>query len=85
VDRSARFWREIGIREVERNAGIAVLELRGDTHLVLRPGRPVADDAPFDLMVDDLDGTYAQWKALRLDLSPIMAGRIHCARDGPDA
>jgi catechol 2,3-dioxygenase-like lactoylglutathione lyase family enzyme len=41
VDRSARFWREAGMREIERNPNIAVLELRGGTHLVLRlVGRP---------------------------------------------
>jgi catechol 2,3-dioxygenase-like lactoylglutathione lyase family enzyme len=77
VDRSAAFWREIGMREIERNASIAVLELRGGTHLILRPGTPATDEAPFDLMVDDLDATHTQWKALGLDLSPITPGRIH--------
>jgi hypothetical protein len=27
-----------GMREIERNDEIVVLELKGDTHLVLRPG-----------------------------------------------
>ena len=64
VNRSANFWQEVGMREIERNAHVAVLELRGGTHLVLVPGAPPTDtDAPFDLMVDDLDATNARWKA----------------------
>jgi catechol 2,3-dioxygenase-like lactoylglutathione lyase family enzyme len=77
VDRSADFWRKIGTREVERNARIAVLELRGGTHLVLLPGTSAAEEAPFDVMVDDLGATHAKWKALGLDPSPITHGRIH--------
>jgi catechol 2,3-dioxygenase-like lactoylglutathione lyase family enzyme len=77
VDRSADFWREIGMREIERNADVAVLELRGGTHLVLLPGAPAADEAPFDVMVDDLTVTHAQWKARGLDPSPITDGNIH--------
>jgi catechol 2,3-dioxygenase-like lactoylglutathione lyase family enzyme len=80
VDRSADFWREVGMREVERNAHVAVLEMRGGTHLVLVPGTPNADTgAPFDLMVDDLDATHADWKARGFDPSPIERGDIHAA------
>jgi catechol 2,3-dioxygenase-like lactoylglutathione lyase family enzyme len=80
VDRSAEYWRRLGMREVERNDHVAVLELRGGTHLVLVPGTP-ADDAevPFDLMVEDLDEVHAEWKARGLDPSPIERGRIHAA------
>jgi catechol 2,3-dioxygenase-like lactoylglutathione lyase family enzyme len=80
VSRSADFWRELGMREVHRDANIAVLELRGGTHLVLVPGTPAADaDAPFDLMVDDLDATHAEWLDRGLDPSAIEHGRIHAA------
>src|SRR5207244_3295986 len=54
VSRSVEFWREIGMRPVEQNEHVAVLELRGGTHLVLVPGTPHPGGAPFDLMVDDL-------------------------------
>jgi catechol 2,3-dioxygenase-like lactoylglutathione lyase family enzyme len=78
LDRSADFWRSVGMREIERNAQVAVLELRGGTHLVLVPGTPPPDaNAPFDLMVDDLDATHARWSASGLDPSPIERGRIH--------
>ena len=78
VNRSADYWRALGMREIERNPQIAVLELRGGTHLVLLPGDPPADaDAPFDLMVDDLEATHAQWEADGLEPSAIARGRIH--------
>jgi catechol 2,3-dioxygenase-like lactoylglutathione lyase family enzyme len=81
IDRSAEFWRAVGMREIERNAQVAILELRGGTHLVLVPGGPEGSDgtsgAPFDLMVDDLDATRADWDARGLDPSPITRGRIH--------
>ena len=80
VDRSADFWRDLGMRELVRNSDVAVLELRGGTHLVLAPG-DVAEraDAPFDLMVDDLDATHAAWFERGLDPSPIARGRIHAS------
>ncbi len=78
VARSADFWRGLGMREIERNAEVAVLELRGGTHLLLIPGRPATGaDAPFDLMVEDLDGTHAEWKAKGLDPSPIEHRNFH--------
>jgi catechol 2,3-dioxygenase-like lactoylglutathione lyase family enzyme len=80
VGRAADFWRAVGMREVERNERVAVLELRGGTHLVLVPGTPGASaDAPFDLMVEDLDATRAEWDGLGFDVSPIEHGRIHSA------
>jgi hypothetical protein len=44
------------------------------------PGAPAENaDAPFDLMVEDVDATHAAWEARGLDLSPIERGRIHAA------
>jgi catechol 2,3-dioxygenase-like lactoylglutathione lyase family enzyme len=80
IERSADFWRDLGLREIERNPHVAVLELRGGTHLVIVPGTPTAgSDAPFDLMVEDLDATREQWLERGLDPSPIERGRIHSA------
>lgn len=79
IARAATFWAAVGMREVERNPHVAVMELRGGTHLVLVPGDvPAAGTgAPFDLMVDDLDATRDRWAAAGLDVSPIERGRIH--------
>ena len=80
VDRSADYWQGLGMREIERNEHVAVLELRGGTHLVLVPGTPGEDtEAPFDLMVDDLETTHSDWAARGLDPSPIERGSIHAA------
>jgi catechol 2,3-dioxygenase-like lactoylglutathione lyase family enzyme len=80
LGRSADFWHAVGMREVERNENIVVLELRGGTHLVLLPGAPSADEeAPFDLMVEALEATHAEWERIGLDVSPIECGRIHSA------
>jgi len=77
VDRAATFWREVGMREIERNDHVAVLELRGGTHLVLVPGAVTVEDAPFDLMVEDLAAIHQQWTAQGLDPGPISHHRIH--------
>jgi len=80
LGRSADFWRTVGMREVVRDDHVAVLELRGGTHLVLVPGTSEHDrDAPFDLMVEDLEATHAEWAHLGIDVSPIEHGRIHSA------
>ena len=80
VNRSADFWRDLGMRELVGNAEVAVLELRGGTHLVLAPGDvEERADAPFDLMVDDLDVTHAEFVERGLDPSPIRRGRIHAS------
>jgi catechol 2,3-dioxygenase-like lactoylglutathione lyase family enzyme len=78
VGRSADFWRALGMREIERNSHVAIMELRGGTHLVIVHGTPErAADAMFDLMVEDLDATHAKWKALGLEPSEIEHGDIH--------
>jgi catechol 2,3-dioxygenase-like lactoylglutathione lyase family enzyme len=82
LERSADFWREIGMREVVRSPDVAVLELRGGTHVVLVPGSEPPEpgaEAPFDLMVEDLETTHAQLEARGLAPSNIEHGRIHSA------
>ena len=80
LDRSADFWCSVGMREIERNDRVAELELRDGTHLGLLSGTSKGGaDAPFDLMVDDLEATHAEWEQLGLRVSPIEHGRIHSA------
>jgi catechol 2,3-dioxygenase-like lactoylglutathione lyase family enzyme len=80
VARSAAFWGEIGMRDVGRDESVAVLELRGGTHLVILEGSPdPGAEAPFDLMVDDLEATHADWTVRGFEPSPIESGRIHSA------
>lgn len=78
LSRSIGFWTAIGMREVGRDDHVAVLEMRGGTHLVLFPGRPAAAaDGPFDLMVEDLDATHSAWQVQGLTVEPIVRGEIH--------
>jgi hypothetical protein len=78
---AAAGWLEtVGLRPIVAMADLAVLELRGGTHVVVRstepspaPGTP----APFDLMVDDIDATHRDYAAKGLSPSEISRGRIH--------
>jgi catechol 2,3-dioxygenase-like lactoylglutathione lyase family enzyme len=82
VQRSADFWRELGMREIERTEEIAIMELRGGTHLLLLGGTSDATEGvgvPFDLMVDDLEATHAQWQTAGLAPSPIVPTPHHTA------
>ncbi len=58
IARSAEFYRRLGLRTIVEKPGLAILELRGGTHLLLfkarsKPRRRVIRS--FDFMVDDAD------------------------------
>lgn len=74
LDDSAQFMKKIGMRSVYEGSDVAILELRGGTHLVLTPTSTVVPgEAPFDLMVDDLESSHALFTALGLKPTPIEA------------
>jgi hypothetical protein len=87
---AAAHWLEtVGLRPIVIREELAVLELRGGTHVVVRQagGPPVPGTAaPFDLMVDDVDATHRDYAEKGLSPSPIRRGRIHDSFDvaGPD-
>jgi catechol 2,3-dioxygenase-like lactoylglutathione lyase family enzyme len=59
---AAAFYKQIGLRQVWLRKDLAILELRGGTHLLLFPSigkRRARRAAPFDLMAEDLDATHA--------------------------
>lgn len=69
---AAEFYEAIGMRRIAVMAPFAVMELRGGTHMVVRlDPEAKGGDAPFDLMVEDLDATYAAWQAKGFTLSEI--------------
>ena len=81
LDESAEFMRKIGMRPIVQRSEVAVLELRGGTHLVLIANpKAVAGDAPFDLMVEDLSATRARF--VELGLSPTPIERISPEHEG---
>jgi hypothetical protein len=84
-----RWLRSVGLRPIFADDGLAVLELRGGTHVVVRkvdPSPTAGSAAPFDLMVDDIEAARRDYAAKGLDPSDISRGRIHDSfhLTGPD-
>ncbi len=89
VGAAARWLETVGLRPIVTMDDLAVLELRGGTHVVVRRAEQLPAPgvgAPFDLMVDDIDATYRNYAEKGLSPSPIRRGRIHNSFDvaGPD-
>jgi hypothetical protein len=57
-----RFYEQLGMRKVIRLPNVAILELRGGTHLAIERGAPRR--ITLDLMVDDIDAAHALTAAL---------------------
>jgi hypothetical protein len=80
VGAAARWLETVGLRPIVTRDELAVLELRGGTHVVVRQseGPPAPGTAaPFDLMVDDVDAAHRDYAEKGLAPSPISRGRIH--------
>lgn len=79
LDASVRFFEQIGTRTVAVMPSMAILELRGGTHLIVREVDRVETGATaaFDLMVDDIDAAHADLTAAGLEPSPVERGGIH--------
>ena len=75
VAESVAFYVQLGMREVEVAENASVLELRGGTHLIIK-GEP-AHQAPFDLMVEDLEATHDEWVRRGLEVSEIRQVPFH--------
>ena len=79
----------LGLRWVHQTERYSVLEFRGGTHLVLGTAdTPVSPGtlAPFDIMVDDVDATWADYEQRGLQVSDVTRGSIHASFRviGPD-
>ena len=78
LEESEAYLRAVGMRPILKNESLAILELRAGTHLLLEKSDAVEPrDAPFDLMVDDIDAAHARMQALGLAPSEIRDGRVH--------
>ena len=74
------FFVRHGLRSILRKADMAIVELRGGTHLILtRAAQPMEDGAkaPFDLMVDDVDQVWRRFKDDGVHVTDIERGSIH--------
>jgi hypothetical protein len=89
VAAAERWLQSVGLRPIFAGGDLAVLELRGGTHVVVRKAEqpPTASAAaPFDLMVDDVEAARRDYTAKGLAPSDITRGQIHDSfhLTGPD-
>lgn len=81
LEQTAAFMRLLGMRPIVQRREVAVLELRGGTHLVLiaKP-QIIPGDAPFDLMVEDLRETHQ--RLIEVGLAPTPIERVSPEHEG---
>lgn len=78
LDESATFMQTIGMRQVESFENIAIFELRGGTHLILQKRDSITpQESTFDLMVEDIEKTHAEFLTKNLKPTHIEIGRVH--------
>ena len=80
IPQATKYFVTLGLRLIHQAQTIAVLELRGGTHLVLRPTpEPIQPraKAPFDLMVDDVVKARQEYGAVGMKPSEIETGMVH--------
>ncbi|MGQ0657199.1 MAG: VOC family protein [Chromatiales bacterium] len=72
ISETGQFMRTIGMRPIFEGPEVSVYEVRGGTHLILmQKSKITPGDAPFGLMVDDLQKTHQRFSSLGLGPSPI--------------
>src|SRR5215217_1943203 len=79
VTASAEFYTAIGLRLIFKRTDLAILELRGGTHLLLFEAKRKPKAGPlrsFDFMVDEITSMQASLKAAGLKVTPIREDRI---------
>jgi len=89
VGAAERWLVSVGLRPIFAGDDLAVLELRGGTHVVVRKAEQPPTGgaaAPFDLMVDDIEAARRDYAEKGLRPSDISRGRIHDSfhLTGPD-
>ena len=80
VSAASEWFETVGLRPIAGGDDFAVLELRGGTHLIVTQAARRAKrgaEAPFDLMVDDVDAAHRGFAAKGLAPSRIQRGSIH--------
>lgn len=78
VERAAKRLISVGVRAILVRETLAVMELRGGTHVVVRPLEDdTAHEAGFDLMYEDLDGARDLFAEAGFEVGPIAKGNVH--------
>ncbi len=86
---TSAFLQEIGLRKIFEKDTLAVLELRGGTHLILEKSRnrtKPGTQAPVDFMVDDVKKARLKYAKMGMKPTRIKSGTIHSSFfiPGPD-
>ena len=91
VGPAADFYRALGLRPILKREELAILELRGGTHLVLfrAEGRPKAGPVrAFDFMVEDVEAAHAAMRSAGVEGTAIdedhIAGHLWYEVTDPD-
>jgi len=77
LEKSKSFLELVGVRTVVTLPRMAILELRGGTHIVLRQDDQAPLFAGFDLMVDDIDEMRKRLLKAGYTPSKISQGGVH--------
>ena len=79
IEKSAIFMSKIGMRNLLQRESIAIFELRGGTHVIIRGvvSAEQPDAVGWDIMVDDIDASNDEYGGKRLTVSAIRRGSIH--------
>ncbi|MEM6290509.1 MAG: hypothetical protein AAGA54_04560 [Myxococcota bacterium] len=75
LEQTVAFFSTLRARAVFQTDGMAILEIRGGTHLVVRTGAAV--DPSFDLMVDEVDDVHAELAEQGYAVTELQRGKIH--------
>jgi catechol 2,3-dioxygenase-like lactoylglutathione lyase family enzyme len=91
VGLAADFYEALGLRPILNRAELAILELRGGTHLVLFRADGEAEAGPvrdFDFMVEDIEAVHAALEGAGVRGTPIsedhLAGHLWFEVTDPD-
>lgn len=79
-EKSKAFFLQLGMRDAVPGSTVPILELRGGTHLILLKTDtplPRGTQAPFDLMVEDIDRAHRSFEKLGFDPSPVEKSDFH--------
>ena len=75
---SIDFFELVGARIVMQTSGMAIVELRGGTHIILRLDENAQTSyVNFDLMVDDIDEMAERLRREGYEPSAIRGGGVH--------
>src|ERR1043166_4518922 len=87
VRKSAEFFQTLGLRPVWAGAQMAILELRGGTHLLLFPDirqhKTIPNDE-FDLMVEDIKASHKVVQSAGTKVSKLKRDRFHTYFEASD-